>query len=155
MIWSKSFSLLLEDWQFSLAVALDVESSQESKSIKNKCKMLHARYNILNLQNKLFIPKVGCAIIASTQQLKNVLEIGEQTTEINRKKPASFGWKPGRKNNIVLNWNYSESKGMINSLGFWLFSPLIVYKRTQGPENFAELQIWCICLCCTSVFLCK
>jgi len=53
-------------------VALDVESSQETRSIKNKCKMLHAHYNILNLQNKLFIPKVGCAIIASTQQLRSV-----------------------------------------------------------------------------------
>lgn len=65
-------------------IALDVESSQESRSIKNKCKMLHECYNILNFQNKIFIPKVGYAIIVSTQHLTAKKCIGTRRADQQR-----------------------------------------------------------------------
>lgn len=46
----------------------------------------------------------------------------EQTTETNRKKSASYGCKMGRKNNIILNWNYSKrAKELWIHLGLGLF----------------------------------
>lgn len=136
-------------------VALAVESSQQSRSIKNKCKMFHVRYNILNLQNKLFITKVGCAIIASTQQLRNVQEMGKQTAETNRKMPDSYSCKSDRKNNICLT-NIIQRGGQ-RDCQFILFSPLcnLSTARIQGLENLAESQIWYICSCYASIFLCK
>lgn len=117
--------------------------------------MFHVRYNILNLQHKLFITKVGCAIIASTQQLRNIQEMGKQTAETRRKMPDSYSCKPDRKNNICLT-KIIQGGGQRDHL-FILFPPLSSQSTTriQGLNNLAELQIWYICSCYASIFLCK